>query len=204
MHFPGFLSRNDSNLLPQDGILEYFYPFYDQDESLNLFRSLLAHTKWKEEQINIFGKISPIPRLTAWYGDSGKTYTYSRIKMNPNPWTSELLSIKQKVESHTGLVFDSLLLNLYRDQNDHVSWHADDEKELGSNPAIASLSFGETRKFQIKHKFEKNIEMITLNLESGSLVVMKAEMQEYWLHRIAPSKSQLDSRINLTFRTIKK
>ena len=199
---PGIFNEKIPNLLPQDGTLEYFYPFYSFEESEKYFEALLKNIKWNEEEINMFGKVHPLPRLTAWYGDAGADYTYSRITMKANPWITELAKIKNDIEKYTHHKFNSVLLNLYRDQNDHVSWHSDDEAKFGDNPTIASLTFGAVRKFQVKHKFQKDLPTVTLNLEPGSLVVMKGEIQKYWIHRVAPTKIATGPRINLTFRNV--
>lgn len=201
---PGIFNEKISNLLPQDGVLEYYYPFYNSFESQMYFKRLHTDVKWKVEEINMFGKVHPLPRLTAWYGDAGANYTYSRITMKANPWIPELSKIKTDIEKYTRHKFNSVLLNLYRDNTDHVSWHADDETKFGDNPTIASLTFGAVRKFQVKHKFAKELPIITLNLEPGSLVVMSGVIQKYWIHRVATTKVETGPRINLTFRNVQK
>ncbi len=115
-------------------------------------------------------------------GDTDKPYTYSNIKLNPHPWTTELLFIKEKVEQEAGVEFTSVLLNLYRDGKDSMGWHRDNEKELGSNPVIASVSFGETRPFQLRHKFNKELQKISIPLKHGSLLLMKETTQHFWEH----------------------
>ena len=149
----------------------------------------------------MYGKINPIPRLSAWYGDEGTSYTYSGITMSPSPWTSLLLDIRQQLNDLSGNDFNSLLANLYRDGNDSVGWHADDEAELGENPTIASLSFGESRRFLMKQK-ENEGEKLSLDLNNGDLLIMKGATQQNWLHQVPRSKKQLGARINLTFRSI--
>lgn len=144
----------------------------------------------------MYGKQINVPRLTAWFGSG--CYTYSGIQMQPHCWTELLLQIKDQVEAITGGSFNSVLLNLYRNGNDSVSWHCDDEPELGENPTIASLSFGATRSFQLKHKFTK--QTIKLDLSHGSLLLMQDETQTHWLHCVPKTKKPTAARINLTFR----
>jgi alkylated DNA repair dioxygenase AlkB len=166
-----------------------------------LFEELKNSLKWKQDKLRMYGKEHFLPRLQAWYGDEGTDYRYSGIDLSPNPWTSELFTLKKKTEKYCERKFNSLLANYYRTGTDYVAWHADKEKELGPEPFIASLSFGAVRKFQLKHRYEK-LPTITLDLEPGSLVIMSGSMQANWHHRIAPTKKECDPRINLTFRQI--
>jgi alkylated DNA repair dioxygenase AlkB len=176
--------------------------FLSESEAKVLFDKLLKTIHWKQEEISFYGKKYPVPRLTAWYGYSGFNYTYSGIVCNPEPWTKELLDVKLSIESYLKEVdFNSVLLNQYRDGNDKVSWHADDEKELGPSPLIASLSLGAMRRFDLKHKTIPGQEL-KINLNSGCLVIMKGELQHHWLHQIPVQKKVHEPRINLTFRTI--
>jgi len=139
-------------------------------------------------------------RKIAWYGDTDLKYTYSNITRTALPWTPELLALKRITEERTKEKFNSCLLNLYHSGNEGMSWHSDDEKDLKEDGAIASLSFGEERKFSFKHKETK--EKVSLTLENGSLLIMKGATQEFWLHSLPPSKLIIYPRINLTFRTI--
>jgi alkylated DNA repair dioxygenase AlkB len=165
---------------------------------------LLKTIKWKQEQISFYGKTYPIPRKTAWYGDDGFNYSYSGINCFPETWTEELLKIKTKLEELISPEnFTSVLMNLYNDGNDKMGWHADDEKELGVNPTIASLSIGATRRFDIKHKYHRELQY-KFELTSGSLLVMRGALQHHWVHQIPVQKKVVNPRINLTFRTIKK
>jgi len=181
---------------------EYIYisDFFSKSESNDLFVRLRENIKWKQESMNMYGKQLNFPRLTAWYGDSDKPYSFSGIKLQPNPWTDDLLLIKEKVEAKTNKLFNSVLLNQYRDGNDSISWHTDAEPELGKNPVIASVTFGATRKFQLRHKETK--EKIELDLVNGSLLVMQGELQHFWQHQIPKSTTIKNGRINLTFRSI--
>lgn len=188
--------------LPQDGNIDFCCDFYSLSKASELMQLLTKNIQWRSDKIQMYGKLLDQPRLTAWYGDFGTTYTYSKIQMKPEPWFKELLDVKQDIEKFTKTSFNSVLINLYRDGNDHVFWHSDDEPELGKNPIIASLSLGETRRFHFKHKFQKDLKTISMDLNSGSLLIMKEKTQEFWQHRLSPSKKSLEPRINLTFRKI--
>jgi alkylated DNA repair dioxygenase AlkB len=184
-------------LINDDGVLLYF-PRYDNQHSLT---SLIDGIIWRNDTITMFGKTHPQPRLTAWYGDHNIEYTYSRITMMSEYWTPALLDLKTKLEIDLNCKFNSVLINYYRDGDDHMSWHSDNEKSLGEAPLIASLSYGTERLFQLKHKrdVEKKIDII---VENGSLIVMKGSLQENWSHRIAKSKKIKAPRLNLTFRYV--
>jgi alkylated DNA repair dioxygenase AlkB len=142
-----------------------------------------------------------MPRLTAWYGDPGSVYTYSNIEMQPEPWSNLLKSMKDTISEFCKVEFNSVLLNLYRDGDDSMGWHSDDEKELGLKPVIASLSFGGERVFRFRHKSKKDLKY-SVNLCHGSLLIMKGETQEFWQHSLPKTKKKVPSRINLTFRRI--
>ena len=199
MHLPG-PSNTEENLLPQDGILIYRPDFIGPDEAQVFLETLTKTIDWENHSIMMFGRLVPVPRKTAWYGD--KEYKYSGVLNIPLPWTKELYDLKEMSEEACETSFNSVLLNLYRDGNDHMGWHADDEKSLGENPVIASISFGEERKFGLKHRFDKTVKPVSIKLGSGSLIIMKGEMQEYWHHRIHPTKKSKGARINLTFRNV--
>jgi alkylated DNA repair dioxygenase AlkB len=176
--------------------------FFNQSESDRFFSELLNNINWQQDKIKIFGKEVDLPRLTAWYGDEGKSYTYSGITMNPEPWTPTLLTIKKRIEKIVKVNFNSVLINLYRNGQDYVSWHSDDEKELGKNPTIASVSFGATRRFLLRHKSNKNLETVDLSLNHGSLLIMKGSTQHFWKHQVPKTSKVKTERINLTFRVI--
>ncbi len=156
---------------------------------------------WRQEPIKLFGKAIMQPRLTALYGNPDKPYGYSGIEMEAFPWTDFLMEIKTKVERKAQVIFTHVLLNYYRDGRDSMGWHRDNEAVLGPNPTIASLSFGETREFQIRHYFEKNVKQ-KIPLEHGSLLIMSGSSQHYWQHQIPKTSKNLGPRINLTFRKI--
>jgi alkylated DNA repair dioxygenase AlkB len=157
--------------------------------------------KWKQDWISLYGKRLPLPRLTSWYGDSGRAYTYSGIKSEPNPWNEGLLYLKNRIERCAGVAFNSVLLNWYRDGEDHLNWHADDEKELGRNPIIASANFGASRDFVVRRKSD-HAQKITFPLKHGTLLIMRGEMQHHWDHAVPKRKNVKLSRFNLTFRRI--
>ena len=148
----------------------------------------------------MFGRVVPAPRLEAWYGDEGASYTYSGLAHEPLPWTHELHELRSRVESETGASFNSVLANLYRDGNDSNGWHADDEDELGAEPIIASLSFGTPRRFLLRHRASR--ETVELALNPGSLLVMRGLTQQCWQHSIPKQRAVHQARINLTFRRV--
>ena len=182
---------------------EYLYiqDFFDKKESDFYLNSLMEEIDWKQEGMKMYGKTIKFPRLTAWYGDNNKPYSFSGIKLNPSVWTEKLKEIRDKIHPKCDVVFNSVLLNLYRDGKDSISWHTDAEKELGINPVIASVNFGATRIFQLRHKETK--EKIEIELSHGSLLIMKGELQHFWQHQVPKTKETVDKRINLTFRVIK-
>lgn len=188
------------NILPKDGLANYHGEIMLQDESDYYFNALLNEIEWRCDQAVIFGKNIETKRKVAWYADHQFSYTYSNITKHALPWTQNLLVLKGLVEQQTGETYNSCLLNLYHSGEEGMAWHSDGEKDLQENGAIASLSFGATRKFAFKHKQSK--EVISLLLKPGSLLVMKGVTQKYWLHRLPPTKKVLEPRINLTFRTI--
>ncbi|MBN8719324.1 MAG: alpha-ketoglutarate-dependent dioxygenase AlkB [Sediminibacterium magnilacihabitans] len=189
-----------TNLLPKDGIVNYFGKLLSRKASDHYFDRLLEDIRWKNDEAIILGKHIITKRKVAWYGDSNYAYTYSNITRQALIWTKELLELKALVEERTETVFNSCLLNLYHNGDEGMAWHSDDEKSLGVNTIIASLSFGAERKFVFKHK--RTGEKVGLILESGSLLVMKGTTQTHWLHRLPPTKLVSKPRINLTFRTI--
>lgn len=167
-----------------------------------VLRRLIDDIKWKQESVRIYGKVMPQPRLIAWYGDPGKNYDYSGISLTPLPWSDLLREIKSRVEDCTNERFNSVFLNLYRDHNDSMGFHSDDERELGSEPSIASVTFGATRTFVLKHKRSADLPSIKIPLEAGSLLLMKGATQRFWKHGILKQTRPCGPRVNLTFRTI--
>ncbi len=188
------------NIIPRDGEALLFCKFIDPTAVKHLYDHLLNQIAWQQYDIKLFGKSIPQPRLSAWYGDTGTSYTYSGLTLNPLPFTKELLTIKCKIEQAAETTFNSVLLNLYRDGNDSMGWHSDDEKELGQNPIIASLSLGSARTFIFKHKHVKGLQVKQI-LEPGSLLIMQGNTQHYWQHAL-PKTKRAEPRVNLTFRRI--
>src|SRR5437879_9348860 len=192
-----------SNLLDKDGSVSYYRNVLIHNEANRYFNLLLQNIVWENDEAVIFGKHIVAKRKVAWYGDYGDSdylYTYSNTTKQALAWTKELSDLKQIVEELTETKFNSCLLNLYHNGNEGIAWHSDDEKSLGKNSTIASLSFGAERKFSFKHKQTK--QTISLVLEHGSLLIMKDATQTNWLHSLPKSKKITRPRINLTFRTI--
>jgi len=190
------------NLNLKDAEVFYYPNYFTINESMSLFQILTTETLWQQDDIKVFGKTYKQPRLTSLYGSNKRPYSYSDITMHPHKFSSTLLKIKSKIEDTTNEIFTTCLLNQYRDGQDSNGWHADDEKELGQNPVIASVSFGASRMFHLKHRYDKS-HKCKLLLESGSLLLMKGTTQHFWLHQVPKTKKQIGSRINLTFRYIK-
>lgn len=185
----------------QDAEILYYPNFIEEPLASEYFKLLREKIIWQQDDIKVFGKIYKQPRLTALYGNEGKPYSYSSIEMHPHPWNDILCTLKSKVEATTEHSFTTVLLNLYRSGLDSNGWHADNEKELGQNPVIASLSFGGERFFHLQHNDQKNLKYKLL-LQHGSLLVMKGTTQHCWKHQIPKTAKPVLERINLTFRTI--
>lgn len=188
------------NILPKDGIVNYFGAVVDQNNADFYFKELLNAIPWEHDMIHMFGKRIVTKRKVAWYGDKPFEYTYSKSTKKALLWTPGLMELKRLIENCSGETYNSCLLNLYHSGEEGMGWHSDDEKELKVNGAIASLSFGAERKFVFKHKATK--EKVELKLDHGGLLVMKGTTQAHWLHRLPPTKKIYTPRINLTFRTI--
>ncbi|MCG3863379.1 MULTISPECIES: alpha-ketoglutarate-dependent dioxygenase AlkB [unclassified Photobacterium] len=181
-----------------DGLLYWHPQFLNLQQSEQYFKQLKNELNWQQEHITLFGKSVLQPRLQTWLGDA--VYTYSGLTMHPQPWTSAVLDLKAQCEQQAQTSFNSVLGNLYRDGEDYMGWHQDNERELGHQPVIASLSFGATRQFVFKHKITK--EKIAFQLTPGSLLIMAGETQQYWQHALPKTKRVNEARINLTFRYI--
>ena len=180
----------------------FLYPsLLSNQEADQLFDILKTSIIWEKHKIKLYGEVHDVPRLTAWYGDPNKSYEYSGIKLKTRFWNAALLKIRGKIETISKTKFNSVLLNLYRSGSDSVLWHSDDEPELGKNPVIGSLSLGEAREFQMKHKYNRDLKQNIL-LQHGSFLLMKGKTQHNWLHQIPKRKNLKGERINLTFRTI--
>ncbi len=187
-----------TDLLPEDGIAEYYGPVMAVQEAITCFERLMKEVDWKHDEAVIFGKHYITKRKVAWYGDKDFNYTYSNKTRKALPWTNSLVELKSGIEKITGAKFNSCLLNLYHDGDEGMAWHSDDEKTLAKDGVIASVSFGAERKFSFRHK--KTKESVSLILENGSLLVMRGSTQANWLHRLPKSKKIFGPRINLTFR----
>ena len=189
-----------TNILPYDGITNYHGIILDTSQQEYYYKKFLDTIDWNRDEAIIFGKRIITKRKVAWYGLEEFSYTYSKITKTAKLFTKELLDLKAIVEKESGETYNSCLLNLYHSGEEGMGYHSDGEKMLEKNGAIASLSLGATRKFSFKHKDSK--QRIDINLENGSLLVMKGETQTHWLHRLPPTKKVKTPRINLTFRTI--
>jgi alkylated DNA repair dioxygenase AlkB len=198
---PSLFSASEALELPNADIVIQ-RSLFDPQEADDHFDALISEIDWRQEQIRMFDKTTNIPRLTAWYGDDEKPYTYSGIEMQPSPWTERLLVIKTRVESLSETTFNSVLLNQYRDGSDSVAWHADNEPELGPVPVIGSVSFGATRDFQFRSNDPSGEGVTTtIELRHGDVLVMGGDTQKFWNHQI-PKRANASTRINLTFRTV--
>ncbi len=176
--------------------------FYSDQEADALLRELRESVQWRQDKIRFYGKEHNLPRLQQWYGDPEATYTWSGIKMVPEPWSPLLLKIRKQVERSAEASFNSVLLNLYRDGNDTVSWHADDEEGLDAQPIIASLSLGAERDFKLRHNSRTDVGVATISLSHGSLLLMAGPTQVCWKHSVPKRKRVKSERINLTFRNM--
>lgn len=170
------------------------------DRRRKCMQTLLNEVNWQQDYLTLYGKRIAVPRLQAWFCDEHMSYDYSGLTMHSEYWTDTLKALKQEVELFTNIHFNSVLANLYRDGQDSVAWHSDDEPELGSTPIIAALSFGDTRNFQLKHK--RLNEKLNIDLTAGSLLVMSGNTQKYWSHCVPKTKRVKSPRISLTFRRI--
>lgn len=170
-------------------------------EADRLFHALLETVEWRSEEILIFGRRRLVPRLVAWHGDPGAAYEYSGTTHLPLPWTPLLLELRGRVEALTGRSYNSVLLNRYRDGRDGMGWHADDEPELGAEPAIASVSLGATRRFLMRHR-RRTGARLALDLGHGDLLLMAGATQHHWLHALPKTARPVGERVNLTFRSV--
>lgn len=182
--------------------ITYYPNFIGKKKATNLFSEFKCSVPWQQDDITVFGKTYPQPRLTALFGNDDKPYTYSNITMHPHPFSPALLALKQEIEKKTNVIFNTCLLNLYRDGKDSNGWHADNEPALGPNPVIASVTLGHERFFHLKHRTKKGLRHKLL-LAHGSMLLMQGKTQHHWLHQIPKTSKVIGERINLTFRLIK-
>lgn len=188
-------------LLPYDGSARLFDWVLGSVDSTAVMNTLVSEVEWETHTIRMFGKEYLQPRLVAWFGDAGSEYSYSGLKMNVRDWVEPVNSLKSIVEEHAGTTFNSVLVNYYRDGRDKVGWHRDDEPELGSEPTIASLSIGATRRFKFSHLASR--EVVSVELPTGSLVVMSGLSQACWEHEVPRQLNVKEARLNLTFRKVR-
>ncbi len=183
-----------------DSEIQYVANAFTAREADRLFQSLLDAIPWRTATLTIAGQKRPLPRLQCWMADQGRSYSYSGLKLSPHPWNPDVLRIKARLEQLCEHSFNSVLLNYYRDGSDSVSWHADDETELGPNPIVASVSLGAQRTLEFKPKFNLTTPKKQIVLGSGSILIMGKTIQNNWLHQIPKISGTIDPRISLTFR----
>jgi len=193
-------SQSGAELLPYDGSARLFEDVWTEDESQSIEAELIESLGWKQLTVEVFNRKVDQPRSTCWYGDDGRTYSYSGVSLSAQPWTQLLHEIRKECEGLAGVQFNSVLANLYRTGADSISWHSDNEPELGPEPVIASVTFGAMRRFDMRHRETK--EVVHINLTQGSVLLMSGASQAKWQHQIAKTKKPVGPRINLTFRTI--
>ena len=185
-----------------DAEISHYPGFLRDAERRSIFNQLRDTTPWEQHVVRLFGRSHPAPRLSAWYGDQGATYTYSGLRLSPQPWTPQLDRMRQRVSALTSKPFNSALLNYYRDGSDGMGWHSDDEPELGRGPCIASLSLGSERRFLLRHKTQKNLPTCEYLLGDGDLLIMDGKTQHHWKHQIPKTRRPVGPRINITFRYV--
>ena len=195
------IAPQKQQIISLDGDVSLYNDFIDSKSAAALFDTLMETIAWRQESIQLYGRMLPSPRLTAWYGDAGKCYSYSGVTLQAQPWTQVLQQLKSQLNEALGFAFNSVLLNLYRDGQDSVGWHSDAEQTLGDNPVIASISLGATRRFLMQHKKHKT-EKVALDLAAGSLLLTQGVTQRYWRHSVPKTKKPVGPRVNLTFRMI--
>jgi alkylated DNA repair dioxygenase AlkB len=184
-----------------DADVQLWRAAFRPDEADALLAALRSQIDWQQEDILIFGERKRVPRLVAWHGEPGTAYTYSGTAHEPLPWTPELQRVRQRAEELTGYRYNSVLLNLYRDGRDGMGWHADDEPELGREPAIASVSFGASRRFKLRHRRSRSAAS-TVDLAHGDLLLMAGATQHHYVHAVPKTARPVGERVNLTFRRL--
>lgn len=179
------------------------YPqLFDPAEADQILATLITEIPWRQESLRIAGKLRAIPRLQCWMGDAASEYGYSGVRLTPCPWNETVTGIHDRIAELSGSRFNSVLINYYRDGQDSVAWHADDEAELGVTPVIASVSLGAQRPFELKQKEQTPAKKYQLALRHGSLLIMGGTMQQHWLHQLPKVRGLQEPRVNLTFRNI--
>ena len=191
----------DTTTVVQDEV-ELVEGFIPPDDANRLFDGIAEKARWRQQQITLFGQTRNMPRLTAWYGDPGASYSYSGVKNVPLPWFDELTELRDRIIRYTRSEFNSVLLNLYRDGADSMGRHRDNEPELGESPLIASISLGATRRFILHPVLNKNVESRRIELSHGALLLMSGQCQTHWYHSVPKTRREVGPRINLTYRDI--
>lgn len=195
-----FTLGEGEELLPGQGSARLYCSVLDDEEAAAAMSTLLTTVPWQQDTFPCYGKDVPRPRLDALFGDPGRAYTYSKRTRQAAPWTDALIRLRERCEDLVSVEFNSVLANLYRNGNDYVDWHSDDEPDLGADPVIASLSLGTERRFEFRNKH--TMEVCRRVLPAGSVVVMSSGCQQNWKHRLAKQPKIQEPRINLTFRTL--
>lgn len=198
----GQQAEETEQLIREQGDVRLYRHWWSVEQTGDYFDRLYRELAWQQTYITMHGKRLPVPRLDVWYGDAGRDYRYSGASFRALPWTETLVEIKTELEQRLGLGFNSALANLYRNGQDSVAWHSDDEPELGRNPVIASLSLGAERRFALRHKSRRDLEPVRLDLPNGSLLLMAGETQHRWQHQLSKTARAVGPRINLTFRWV--
>lgn len=185
-----------------DGDVVFDAGFFSDSEADRLLTALLSSLLWEQHRVRVYGRTHPAPRLSAWHGDEGLRYTYSGLTLEARPWTPELQDIRSQIEAAAGTSFNTVLLNQYRNGKDSMGWHSDDEPELGTNPVIASVSFGDARRFIMRHRTRDDIDRVELALGHGSVLIMRGATQHNWQHHVPRTARSVGTRVNLTFRLV--
>ena len=185
-----------------DGDVVFDAGFFSDSEADRLLTALLSSLLWEQHRVRVYGRTYPAPRLSAWHGDEGLRYTYSGLTLEAQPWTPELQDIRSQIEAAAGTSFNTVLLNQYRNGKDSMGWHSDDEPELGTNPVIASVSFGDARRFIMRHRTRDDIDRVELSLGHGSVLIMRGATQHNWQHHVPRTARSVGTRVNLTFRLV--
>lgn len=193
------LMRSPEILIENDGCACLWRQWLPEGEAQGLFTQLADNLHWQQTVIRVYGRVQPIPRLNAWYGDAGASYTYSGARFVPEPFTPSLVALRERLQVFTGCAFNSVLANFYRDGSDSVAWHSDNEPELGAEPAIASLSLGASRRFRLRHR---HLPPVAVDLHAGDLLLMTGPLQQHWQHALPKTRRSVGARINLTFRRV--
>jgi len=199
------VTRAGQHLPAEDAELTLITDLLDAADAANLFADLLHHTQWEQHRIRLHGRELNCPRLSAWYGDPRTSYAYSGLTVVARGWSRPLLAIRREVEAVSGYRFNSVLLNLYRNGSDSMGWHSDDERELGCNPIVASVTLGAGRRFKLRHKnkLKARTQFLDLDLPHNSLLLMSGPTQHHWRHALPKTRKPVAERINLTFRQVR-